>query len=579
MQRQKGFGVGAVEHQARALQQPGAAQHLLDGELHSAHVQCPAVGTGQGPQPAEALNAGDVDAVDRQCEQADVPYPGICRKMFRDALLQRSSGREIEFRIHPHAQQSGCEWGQLPQVAVAQAAVRVQPDLDDPRMQPLVEEVAQVQHQPRQHPPVHARRGREREEERQPADEGLHPGNAPQPQQHRRLDEAGDRCHHHRGEHRLRHVVERRREPQQYRQDQRQREQRGPAALRARVQVDRGARERRACRETATETRSHLRQAVRDQVLVLVPARAALLVLDLGRGGSLQEADEGDHQHGHQQLAELVPVQPARPVEVRQPGRQVAHHRAVLVRIAQGPAGQGRDAYDDDGRWKGGPPAARQDQQDQAAEPEGGRRAVEVVDGRGRGHRMPRGAQPQQRRQLRCEDEQRGGLGEPVEYGRRDEVEQPAEAHGAQQQLHQPRQDGHPGRQGHPFGAARFRHAGEGRPDQQGGERRGPDPEAGGRTPQHRDQRGHEGCVDARHQRHASQGRVGHALGHQHQPHRHAGPELSPQQLGVRPRPREKGEPAVEHALSAGCAGIRRRRGGRCGGHGEDSRLKRPTPA
>jgi hypothetical protein len=61
-----------------------------------------------------------------------------------------------------------------------------------------------------------------------------------------------------------------------------------------------------------------LGQALGDQILVLVPARAGLLMLDLGAGGRL-EADQGDDQHRHDQGAELLPVQHAGPLEAGQP--------------------------------------------------------------------------------------------------------------------------------------------------------------------------------------------------------------------------------------------------------------------
>ena len=151
--------------------------------------------------------------------------------------------------------------------------------------------------------------------------------------------------------------------------------------------------------------------------------------------------------------------------------QHVAHHGTAARFVAQGPAGQGCCAHHHDHRRKSGPKALGQHQCCDAAQAHASAEQVKVLHARA-GRQVGQGY-PQARKgwQLGGQDQQCGGLGEPAEHGRGDEVEQPAETHQPQQQLQRPREQCHPCGQCHPLCAAGFGQAGERGADEQAGQR------------------------------------------------------------------------------------------------------------
>ena len=183
--------------------------------------------------------------------------------------------------------------------------------------------------------------------------------------------------------------------------------------------------------------------------------------------------------------------------------------------------------------------------------------------------RHPGRAQAQQRGQLRGQDQQRRSLREAGEHGRGHQVEQPAGAHQPQRPLHQARQNRHPCGQRHPVRGAGLGQARERGADQQRAQGRGSHAQTGRAAEQHGHQGRNDGCVNARDQRHARKGGIGHALGQKHQTNGETCPELPAQHGCRRFGPCQEGKPARQgmhgrycHAnwMVPGCSGLSYRR-------------------
>ena len=456
--------------------------------------------------------------------------------------LQRLCGGKIQFGIHAQGQHLRGDGGQLPQVAVAQAAVGMGRHFDDAGVQALVQKIAQAQYNAGKHPPVHLRRGQQRQQQGGQGNAAFHPGDLEQVEDGPGLDQVDhgrDDDGRQRG---LRHMVERGNEPQHHHHHQQDGKEVGVPGLGAGQQIDGRARERGAGGKAAEQAGADLGQALGDQVLVLVPAGACLLVLDLGAGCGFQEADQRDHQHRQDQRAEFLPTEHAGPCEVRQAAGQMAHHIATGIGIPRGPADDAGEGDDDNRRRKGRAPALGQHQQRNAAHAVGNGMSVKVLE-RGRvPDGTPGAAQAQHRWQLGSQDQQRGRLGEAGQHRGGDQVEQPAGTHQPQYGLHQTGQNGHPGCQQHPVGGPGLGQPRQRSTDQQRTQGGGADAQPGRAAEQHRDQGRDNGGINAGDQRHASQRSVGHALGKQHQPDRQTGPELPLQQCGGGPGPGQKRE-------------------------------------
>ena len=206
-----------------------------------------------------------------------------------------------------------------------------------------------------------------------------------------------------------------------------------------------------------------------DQILVLVPACAAFLVVHLGAGSGFQKAHQRHDQYRHGELAKHSPVQRARPIEVRQAARQCSHHGAAMRCVADGRTERRRCAHDHDHRWKPGPTLLGHHQQGQTPESKGRPGAIHCSVG-GRLQPLKKALmQAQQRRQLREQDQKRSSLCKAAEHGRGDHLHDPAKARHAHHHLQAARQNRHPGGKRHPLRAARLRQTGEGSPDQQTG--------------------------------------------------------------------------------------------------------------
>jgi hypothetical protein len=105
------------------------------------------------------FHPGGVDAVDGLRKQADVLRVRGGGQVLGHGALERAGGRKVQLVVHAQRIQVRRQRRQLPQVAVAQAAVRVQAHLDDARVQPQVQKVRQPHQHAGQHAPVDARRG------------------------------------------------------------------------------------------------------------------------------------------------------------------------------------------------------------------------------------------------------------------------------------------------------------------------------------------------------------------------------------------------------------------------------------
>ena len=163
---------------------------------------------------------------------------GVLGEVAADVALQCAGRGEVQFGIHTQRIQSGCQRRQVPQVAVAHAAVGVQAHFDDARVQPLVQKMPQPQQQPHQHAPIQARCGHQGECKGAQTDHRLGARGLPQGHEGARFDQAHHGGDHHRRQHRLRYMVQRGCQPQQHHQHHAGGHQRCPAGARTGIEVD-----------------------------------------------------------------------------------------------------------------------------------------------------------------------------------------------------------------------------------------------------------------------------------------------------------------------------------------------------
>ena len=232
---------------------------------------------------------------------------------------ETTARRKVQFSIHPDRIQMRCQWRQVPQVAVTKTAVRVQAHFNDARMQAVVHEMAQTHQQPGQHAPVEARRGGQRQYKRGAGRDRLGARQAPKLQEGAWLYQAGHSRNHDGRQHRLRHVIQPRHQPQQNHNNQADREHGCPPSFCPCVKKNRRAGKRRAGRKCTAHGGHQLRQALAHKILIFIPAGATALTLHLGAGSGFQKADQSDHHGREQQVAQRAPWQHVGPVKAGQP--------------------------------------------------------------------------------------------------------------------------------------------------------------------------------------------------------------------------------------------------------------------
>ncbi len=184
------------------------------------------------------------------------------------------------------------------------------------------------------------------------------------------LGEVEHRRDHDGGERRIRHAAEQRRQ-----KDQRQKakgcgDEVGDLGAGAGGHRDRGLGQAADHEKAAKEPGRDIGRSVRDQLLVRVDIAAALHRRSLGRAQRLGIADEHDRQRTRRKLPQYGGVE-NRQRQMRQPGRQLAHHvdaRGCAAEQADRDRGGGSD---DEGRGHTGREAAQRQHRRQAQHPRG----------------------------------------------------------------------------------------------------------------------------------------------------------------------------------------------------------------
>ena len=156
------------------------------------------------------------------------------------------------------------------------------------------------------------------------------------------IDEAYHRHDDHRGQYRLRQVVEQRRQEQQRQQDEETGEHGRHAGHGAGIDIDRRARERTGNGKRLAEAAGDIGESLADQLLVRVDLLLGLGGDGLGDGNRLHETDQRDDDGGREQAAEHAPGN-LRRADRRQALGHFADHLAAAGQYERAAAGL-RDA-------------------------------------------------------------------------------------------------------------------------------------------------------------------------------------------------------------------------------------------
>jgi len=361
------------------------------------------------------------------------------------------------------------------------------------------------------------------------------------------VDQADHRHDDHRRQHRLRQVIEQRRQQQQGQQYEQPGKHRRHAGLCAGIDIHGRARERTGDRESLRRRANEVGQPLTDQFLIRVDLLLGLGGDGLGNRDGLHETDQRNHDSGRQQLTGLFHGE-RRQAERRQPRRNGSHHLATRLGITRQPRhrrGQhnrnqhprqlrrlfANHPHDDDRGH-----AHRQRHPVRIAHPLDN--TPDVIDeGFGTPHRHA-----DQLVDLRQTDNHRRCIGKANDDRMREEVHHHTEFEHAQHQLddanHQREHDG----QGHESIRARCRQRCKRRGCQQRRYRHRASPELVRRAPHGRHHHRQEGRIEAVVRRQTSELRIGHRLGDQYQRHGQAGHEIGFQDIASKRQPGEKRE-------------------------------------
>ena len=140
----------------------GSPQHRLDRQFDAHQVQFDALIVELLAQATKGLHTRGINPVDGVRDQHHMARARVGGDVFGHRALKAVGGGEIERSVHAQRAEVGRQRRQQPQVAVAQAAIGMQADLDDAGVQPQVQKVRKRHQHARKHAPVEARRGQQR---------------------------------------------------------------------------------------------------------------------------------------------------------------------------------------------------------------------------------------------------------------------------------------------------------------------------------------------------------------------------------------------------------------------------------
>ena len=228
------------------------------------------------------------------------------------------------------------------QPCVAQGAVRMARQNGHARAHRAVQVEQDRECSAQQHAVVDRGREQQRGEEGRPGRDAVVPVGAPGTVHRPEADQAGDRHHDHRREHRLRQVVEHRGQREQGHQHQHAgHHARHPGAC-AGADVHRRARERTHGREGLGKAARDVGKALPEEFLVGIDPLPGARRHRLADRHRFDESDQGHHECGAEQRAQGLPGK-LRHCERRQSGRDHAHDLPAAGQV-HGAAADGADA-------------------------------------------------------------------------------------------------------------------------------------------------------------------------------------------------------------------------------------------